>query len=171
MKALAIMVAGAAPAVAGTADASGSASNEKGEARLAHMLEGRVAGTPVSCINTSRTNAMQVIDGVAVVYDAYAGQMRLYVNGQLEQVPCSDADGDGVPDDPTCTEKVSWNSSVLPFAATKGLQLGRVKTGTSTWGEFWSGAVDDVWVLQGAVSDSQAARLGSGDTLDTVVGP
>jgi len=70
MRALTIMITGVALALAVNANASGSSSNEKGEARLAHMLEGRTAGTPVSCITTSRTNAMQVIDGVAVVYDA-----------------------------------------------------------------------------------------------------
>jgi hypothetical protein len=72
MRAIAKLVTGAAIALAATAAAaSGSATpNAKGEARLAHMLEGRTAGKPVSCINTARTNQMQVIDGVAVVYDA-----------------------------------------------------------------------------------------------------
>lgn len=72
MKALAIILTGAALALAGTAAmASGSgAPNPKGEARLAHMLEGRTPGKPVSCINTPRSTDMQVIDGVAVVYDA-----------------------------------------------------------------------------------------------------
>lgn len=71
MKALATILSGAALALGATAaTASGSGHNETGEARLARMLEGRVAGAPVSCINTARSNKMEVIDGVAVVYDA-----------------------------------------------------------------------------------------------------
>jgi hypothetical protein len=50
--------------------ASGSGHNDSGEARLARMLAGRTAGAPVSCITTTRSNKMEVIDGVAVVYDA-----------------------------------------------------------------------------------------------------
>jgi hypothetical protein len=71
MKAFATILPGAALALAGTAAlASGSTVNEQGEARLARMLEGRTAGAPVSCINTIRSDKMQVVDGVAVVYDA-----------------------------------------------------------------------------------------------------
>jgi Concanavalin A-like lectin/glucanases superfamily len=110
-------------------------------------------------------------DHLAVVYDLMAGQMRLYVNGTLQQTLCSDSDDDGVPDDPACTESVSWNSSVLPFDATKGLQLGRIKTGASTWGEYWPGVIDDVWVFGGVASDTQIAALASGVDLDTTAGP
>jgi len=71
MKAIAMIAAGAALALTGTAAAaSGSGTNAKGEARLARMLEGRTPGEPVSCIDTLRSNKMEVIDGVAVVYDA-----------------------------------------------------------------------------------------------------
>ena len=72
MKAVTRILAGAALALTATAAvASGSgAPNAKGEARLARMLEGRTPGQPVSCINTMRSTDMQVIDGVAVVYDA-----------------------------------------------------------------------------------------------------
>jgi hypothetical protein len=63
-------MAGAALALAGPAAASGSGNNERGEARLARMLEGRTAGPPVSCISTMGSDKMEVIDGVAVVYDA-----------------------------------------------------------------------------------------------------
>ncbi|MPY57781.1 LamG domain-containing protein [Streptomyces spongiae] len=108
---------------------------------------------------------------ILVVYDAFAGRMTLYVDGQPQVRPCADSDDDGTPDDPTCTEQVSWNTSVLPFAATKGLQLGRLKTGTSSWGEYWSGAIDDVWVLQGAATDSQIDALSGGADLDTTAGP
>jgi hypothetical protein len=71
MKAFPTILAGAALALTATAAvAAGSGRNEAGEARLSRMLEGRTAGEPVSCINTVRSNKMQVIDGVAVVYDA-----------------------------------------------------------------------------------------------------
>ncbi|WP_055586593.1 LamG-like jellyroll fold domain-containing protein [Streptacidiphilus griseoplanus] len=110
-------------------------------------------------------------DHLTVVYDLMAGQMRLYVNGELQQNLCADSDDNGTPDDPTCTETVSWNSSVLPFDATKGLQLGRIKTGTSTWGEYWPGVIDDVWTFTGVASDTQIAALASGVDLDTTTGP
>ncbi|MFH8394280.1 LamG-like jellyroll fold domain-containing protein [Streptomyces sp. NPDC018036] len=108
---------------------------------------------------------------LTVVYDAFAGQLRLYVDGALHTTLCPDDEDDGSPNAPACTETVSWNSSVLPFAATKGLQLGRAKTGSNTWGEYWSGAVDDVWVMQGAASDIQIAQLASGEDIATSPGP
>jgi concanavalin A-like lectin/glucanase superfamily protein len=110
-------------------------------------------------------------DHLAVVYDLMAGQMRLYVNGELQTNLCTDSDDDGTPDDPTCTESVSWNSTVLPFDATKGLQLGRIKTGASTWGEYWPGVIDDVWVFAGVASETQISSLASGVDLDTTAGP
>jgi hypothetical protein len=110
-------------------------------------------------------------NNIIVVYDAFAGQMTLFVDGQAQVRSCQDDDDNGEPDDPACTEQVSWNTSVLPFAAAKGLQLGRLKTGTSTWGEYWSGAIDDVWVLQGAADDRQIAALSGGADLDTTEGP
>ncbi|MEO0062782.1 MAG: hypothetical protein RLZZ08_1342 [Pseudomonadota bacterium] len=53
-----------------TASASSATTAEKGEARLAKMLEGRVAGQPVKCITAMRSNDLQVIDLVGLVYDA-----------------------------------------------------------------------------------------------------
>jgi len=47
-----------------------SPTSEQGEARLSRMLEGRTAGQPVSCIDAMNGNKMQVIDEVALVYDA-----------------------------------------------------------------------------------------------------
>lgn len=54
-----------APEVEAEADA---APMTKGEKRLAKLLEGRVAGEPVSCIRTQRTAQMQTIDRTAYVY-------------------------------------------------------------------------------------------------------
>jgi hypothetical protein len=69
MKILTTLLAGAALALTGTA-ASAETLAEKGEAKLARMIEGRTAGQPVSCITTPRSNKLQVIEHVGVVYDA-----------------------------------------------------------------------------------------------------
>lgn len=68
MKSPAIIMAAAALAFA----TAGFAANtqEDNEARLARMLEGRVAGEPVSCVTAFRTDKLQVIEKVALVYDA-----------------------------------------------------------------------------------------------------
>jgi hypothetical protein len=73
LKTFALIVGGAALALAGSAASAGhisAAERQKGEAKLARLLEGRVAGEPVSCINTMRTNRLEVIEGVALVYNA-----------------------------------------------------------------------------------------------------
>jgi len=41
---------------------------ERNEARLAELLKGRTAGTPVSCIPSFQADMLQVIEGVAMVY-------------------------------------------------------------------------------------------------------
>jgi hypothetical protein len=41
---------------------------EKNEAKLTKLLEGRTAGTPVSCIPSYKSDELQVIEGVAMVY-------------------------------------------------------------------------------------------------------
>ena len=69
MKRFATILAGAALALTGTA-ATAETLAEKGEARLARMLEGRVAGEPVNCISALRSNRIQVIEHVGIVYDA-----------------------------------------------------------------------------------------------------
>ncbi|MCX4237244.1 DNRLRE domain-containing protein [Streptomyces sp. A15ISP2-DRY2] len=99
---------------------------------------------------------------LAVVYDGFAKQLSLYVNGELEEFACADTDGDGVADDTTCTDRLSWTDEVLSFKAVQPLQLGRVKTGTNTWGEYWPGAVSDLWVFQGALTATQIGHLAVG---------
>lgn len=51
-----------------TASAEAAPPMTKGEQRLAKLLEGRVAGAPVDCIQTARNQRMQTIDGTAYVY-------------------------------------------------------------------------------------------------------
>ncbi|MET9878620.1 LamG domain-containing protein [Actinacidiphila glaucinigra] len=79
---------------------------------------------------------------VAVVYDAFANEMRLYVNGDLQQ---SD-------------EATSITQDVKPFDGTGGLQFGRTwSAGTAK--EYYTGLVDDVWTYQGILSDAQIEML------------
>ncbi len=42
---------------------------ERGEARLAEMIDGHVAGEPQSCITAMRSSRLEVIPYVGVVYD------------------------------------------------------------------------------------------------------
>lgn len=68
MKLITPILAGAALALGAAAANAGTIEN-KGEARLAEMLEGRVAGEPVRCITTFRSNTPQIIDRVALVHE------------------------------------------------------------------------------------------------------
>jgi len=70
MKAIATVLAGAALAMTGASAASATTLAERGEARLATMLEGRTAGEPVSCISAMNSSRIKVIEHVGVVYDA-----------------------------------------------------------------------------------------------------
>ncbi|MGW7595614.1 hypothetical protein, partial [Streptomyces rubiginosohelvolus] len=74
---------------------------------------------------------------------------------------CADVDGNGDADDTACGDRMSWSENALSFRATQPLQLGRAKTG-ATWGEYWPGAVSDVWAFQGALSDAQVSQLAAG---------
>ena len=69
MNKIASIVAGVALALSATA-ASAETVKERGEARLAKMLEGRVAGEPVTCITPFRSNKLRVIDRVGLVYES-----------------------------------------------------------------------------------------------------
>jgi hypothetical protein len=62
---LLVIAAVSALALAGTASA---APRLKGEAQLAKMLEGRVAGQPTSCIRTWPNDGMKPIDKTALVF-------------------------------------------------------------------------------------------------------
>ena len=54
--------------VASLAAGEPAAANSRGEAKLAKMLEGRVAGEPVSCLRPMQQDRMSVIDGTAFVF-------------------------------------------------------------------------------------------------------
>ena len=73
MKLSALIVAAAILALAGAAAHTADKvdkNTQANEAKLAHMLEGRTAGEPVSCIPLLRSNELEVIYGVALVYDS-----------------------------------------------------------------------------------------------------
>ncbi|QTZ95798.1 LamG domain-containing protein [Streptomyces auratus AGR0001] len=97
---------------------------------------------------------------IAIVYDGFAKQARIYVNGYLGEAACIDGDDDGKADDAACLEAVPWAENVISFEALKSLQLGRAK-GRGSFGDYWPGAIDDVWTFQGALSDAQVGRIAS----------
>lgn len=91
---------------------------------------------------------------VAIVYDAFADEMRLYVNGQLAQIE----------------DQVSYRFNVIGFDATQPFQIGRAKT-DSAWGEYWPGVIDDVWAFDGVLTDEQIQNLAAGTEIETTSGP
>ncbi|AZI36229.1 hypothetical protein [Caenibius tardaugens] len=74
-----IMTAIAITALALTSGVAGASqtASEKGEAKLAKMLEGREAGQPVSCISNMQNRDLTVIDRTALVYGS---GKTIYVN-------------------------------------------------------------------------------------------
>ncbi|GII58442.1 hypothetical protein Pth03_68310 [Planotetraspora thailandica] len=91
---------------------------------------------------------------LAVVYDAARDQLRLYVDGQLQnsQSVVSTADG------------------VKPFAGTGGLQFGR-NWSEGVAGGYFAGSIDDVWAYQGALDDVKIRGLASLVEFPTSTGP
>ncbi|MFD9523770.1 LamG-like jellyroll fold domain-containing protein [Streptomyces sp. NPDC059979] len=80
---------------------------------------------------------------LAVVYDAFAGQIRLYVNGQLASA--------------TGVENTVW-------AASGGLQVGRSALGQP---EYFAGAIDEVRAYNGAIDPTAVMALGgTGELTD-----
>ncbi|MFJ6565519.1 LamG-like jellyroll fold domain-containing protein [Streptomyces sp. NPDC091412] len=88
---------------------------------------------------------------LAVVYDGFAKQTRLYVNGALQELSC---DGNGE----NCGDQVSSAENTFAFKAAKSFQVGRAKT-DGAWGEYFPGLVDDVWAFQGVLTDEQVQKL------------
>ncbi|RBL85233.1 LamG domain-containing protein, partial [Streptomyces cavourensis] len=97
---------------------------------------------------------------ISVVYDGFAKEARLYVNGVLQEVACRDADGDGAPDEAGCQDLIAWAEDVLTFKATGSLRIGRAQsTGTD---QYFAGSIDDVWTFQGALNEEQVYKLFTG---------
>jgi len=76
MRKIAFAIAAAATLLSGPA-LQARAPKLTGEQQLAKMLEGRVAGEPVSCISLYNTRDTRVIDRTAIVYDS---GRTIYVN-------------------------------------------------------------------------------------------
>lgn len=57
--------------------AQATARAERGEARLAKLLDGREAGKPVDCIQLRSVSSTEIVDGTAIVYRVGS---KLYVN-------------------------------------------------------------------------------------------
>ncbi|WP_253200895.1 hypothetical protein [Sphingomonas quercus] len=73
-----ILIAGlAGVALATTATAAAPRSKADGEAELAKLLDGRVAGKPVDCISLPSTGSSRIIEGTAIVYGS---GRTLYIN-------------------------------------------------------------------------------------------
>ncbi|NEB02592.1 LamG-like jellyroll fold domain-containing protein [Streptomyces sp. SID13726] len=119
------------------------------------------AGATVSDIGNGLFFGPTEWNHLALVYDGFSKGISLYVNGQLQETACADTDEDGTQDDASCAETVSWSDDVLMYKATKTLQLGRDTVG-STPGRYFPGALSDVWVFQGALTETQIAHLSAG---------
>ncbi|WP_190194404.1 LamG-like jellyroll fold domain-containing protein [Streptomyces minutiscleroticus] len=148
---------------------SATPDTDSGRWRIAMAAEDSTAST-IAQVDNGQFFGPTDWTHLAVVYDGFAKQLSLYVNGELEEVACADADGDGTADDAVCTDRISWATDVLSFKTIQPLQLGRAKTEAGTWGEYWPGAVSDVWAFQGALTDAQIAYLAVGQPgMDTDV--
>lgn len=98
------------------------------------------------CLNSSQA------DHLALVYNAPEHKVSLYVNGLLSGSPAS------------------TRENVTTFNAAGAFQVGRaMKNGT--FGDFFSGVIDDVWVYQGALSEDQIGQLSNGAELDLAYAP
>jgi hypothetical protein len=67
MKALQLVPATLAMALL-AATAPVAAANEKGEAKLARLIDGRVAGEPVRCLDSSKRRNLEIVDHTALVF-------------------------------------------------------------------------------------------------------
>ncbi|MEU8798978.1 LamG-like jellyroll fold domain-containing protein [Spirillospora sp. NPDC048819] len=95
---------------------------------------------------------------VAIVYDALRDRMSLYVDGELYET----SDG------------VSQEGQVQGFETENSfLQVGRSKFGATDGSgtEYWTDAIDDIWVYQGALTREQVTRLAIFDDIPTEAGP
>lgn len=106
------------------------------------MPDSDASGAPAQRAENSAYQSQLAWDHVAIVYDAFADVLRLYVNGWLEETE----------------ERVSARWHTIGFDATGPFQLGRTKT-AGAWGEFWPGAIDDVWAFSGVLSQEQIQTL------------
>ncbi|MFF7264882.1 LamG-like jellyroll fold domain-containing protein [Streptomyces sp. NPDC008159] len=120
------------------------------------------AGTAGSTVDHSQFSRADDWTHLALVYDGLTKELTLYVNGEPENVPCEDADGDGEQDVPTCADAFSSAENVQLFKSNQPLHLGASKTGATTVSGYWPGAVSDAWVFQGPLTEAQIRMLAVG---------
>ncbi|MFJ6009413.1 LamG-like jellyroll fold domain-containing protein [Streptomyces halstedii] len=101
---------------------------------------------------------------LALVYDGFTKEARLYTNGVLQESACADEDGNGDADESTCQDLIAWADNVLSFKAGGALQVGRARA-DDAWGQYFPGVIDDVWAFQGVLNDSQVNEL-AGSFID-----
>ncbi|MEV4740633.1 LamG-like jellyroll fold domain-containing protein [Streptomyces sp. NPDC049555] len=144
--------------VPGAAPAEGGRAEGRGRWQVTLPSKDADKDVTVTTVDNGAFEDAGAWNHIAVVYDGFAHELRLYVNGNLEQLACGAA-GDGTQNDPSpCADRFSHASNAVAFAATKSFQVGRsfVK---GTAGEYWSGQVDDVWAFQGALTGQQVSLL------------
>ncbi|MFB7911642.1 LamG-like jellyroll fold domain-containing protein [Kitasatospora sp. NPDC056076] len=114
--------------------------------------------------HTSNISVLENWAHLALVYDADASRLTLYVDGQRENQTCE-------PDSSFCTPHISSAASVRPFDAGPGLEFGRERA-DGAWGGYFAGSLDDVWVHQGVLSEARIGQLADYNVeLDTPTGP
>ncbi|MFF2962127.1 LamG-like jellyroll fold domain-containing protein [Streptomyces sp. NPDC057963] len=115
------------------------------------------SGAPAKQVSSTEFYDVRDWNHLAVVYDGFAKEARLYVNGVLQEVACGDNDGDGAADDSACQDLVAWADDVLTFKAGKTLRVGHAMSDTTSG--YFAGSIDDVWAFQGALSEKQVSQL------------
>ncbi|MFI8811338.1 MULTISPECIES: LamG-like jellyroll fold domain-containing protein [unclassified Streptomyces] len=111
------------------------------------------ATATVKQLSSTEFNDARDWNHIAVVYDGFAKEASLYVNGILQEVACSDPEAG----DAACQELIAWADDVLTVEATKSLQVGRAQEDNP--GEYFAGSIDDVWTFQGSLTESQIGEL------------
>ncbi|MGR6924420.1 LamG-like jellyroll fold domain-containing protein [[Actinomadura] parvosata] len=130
----------------------------------ASMADSDAAGAAVAQAEHGQFFSPTEWNHVVVVYDAFTNELTLYVKGEPQGIGCADDDGNGEPDDPTCKPQISWTENTRGFKSAQPLQVGRAKTGTSAWGEYWPGLISDLWTFQGTLTELQIAHLAVGQS-------
>ncbi|MFZ4266408.1 LamG-like jellyroll fold domain-containing protein [Streptomyces arboris] len=118
------------------------------------------AAATVKHVSNTEFSDVRNWNHIAVVYDGFAKEVSLYVNGVLQEVACDDADGDGNADESGCQDLIAWADNVLTFKATKSLRIGRAQSAGAD--QYFAGSIDDVWTFQGALNESQVYALFTG---------
>ncbi|PNE34661.1 laminin [Streptomyces eurocidicus] len=135
----------------------------EGRGRWQVVLPGKDTDTDVT-VTTVDNHAFEDVgtwNHLALVYDGFANELRLYVNGALEEFACPAPAEVARAGTSACTDRLSQAGNALTFRATKALHIGRsLLMGTAD--EYWSGQIDDVWAFQGALTEAQVKSLAAG---------